>query len=108
MKIKFFTIEEMIEKGCFWMSTHEGQDRMLFYDPNEKIKSEEEYLKLTEEEKVNFQVEAWECFCEDEVPYIPCGEEKEIDIEEDRFWIHFNDGLLIPVLPGVIFEVIEI
>lgn len=113
MKIKFNTLDEMKAKGCFEMyipSNNQKDVKVLFYDPNEKVKTEEDYLNLSEEEMVDFQTECWECFYDDELQHIPYGSTLEINHEdydkgEDWFYIGFSVGTLtIPKLPGVIYE----
>lgn len=115
MKIKIFSFEEMLKNGCFMMTMLNGNNedqKILFYDGEEKIKSEEQYVAIEEDEdKIEFQMHAWECFYEDELPYVPHGQIIEIDDkfynDESQDWLLIESGigtLQIPRLPGVIYE----
>lgn len=114
MKIKVFTLEKMKENGCFWMTMPNGaygEDKeTLFYDPKGKIKSEKDYLKLSEHKMINFQMSSYECFYDDELDFIKKETEIEInDMEynngERYFAIDCEIGIiLMPRLPGVLYE----
>ncbi|MGL5712116.1 MAG: hypothetical protein ACRCXT_00420 [Paraclostridium sp.] len=109
MRIKLFSLEKMLENGCFFMTMpgRNGEDyRALYFDPEGKIKTEEQYEALDEEEMIDFQMSSFECFYEEELSFLPYNTETEVR-NEDRIWIYIpggKDHIMIPKLPGVVYE----
>ncbi|MGL4452444.1 MAG: hypothetical protein ACRCTZ_14865 [Sarcina sp.] len=108
MKIKLFSLEKMLENGCFFMTMpgRNGEDyRALYFDPEKKIKTEEQYEAL-EEEMIDFQMSSFECFYEEELKLLPYDTETEVS-NEGRIWLSIPGGedyIMIPKLPGVVYE----
>lgn len=108
MKIKLFSLEKMKENGCFMMTSVSNSEdyRALFYDPRKIVKEEEVYDNLDEEDQLEFQYDAFECFYEEELQYLPYDTIIS-SFMEDKVWIYIPGGtgtIMIPKLPGVLYE----
>jgi hypothetical protein len=109
MKIRVFTEEEMLEKGAFWL------DNVLMYcleDCSNGVKNADDYHRLSDDEKREYNYHAWHLFYEDELAYT-CGETFEIDGEDEddyKEWIYVSVSfgtVCIPNLQGIAYEVVK-
>lgn len=103
MRIRIFSIEKMEKMGCFFMTIpykNYIDKSFIFYDPDKEITSEQDYLKLSEDRKIDKQCSMYQCCSTEEIKKIALNE---FNVNLNEKWISIED-ISIPNLENILFE----